>query len=819
MEITTEQRNTCTILVLNGRLDTDGAAVLVSCVDRLAAGGKTALVLDLSAVPYLSSGGIRGLNLAYRAVKKADGIILLAGATEFLRKVLDISGFSRVFPQYGTVDEAVSALGRRYCRGNAPGDWTVCPAPGHPVTVKYCRITEGSPVLVSAGPWKDMHLSGLKEEDLGPVRSGEDYSIGIGAFGPTPGESIGALGDMIGCGPVVAWAPPGSGAADYVLRDSGTQAGEGNRPAGVEIPGVFSACSLTLDGETTGLMAVEAGTGPGKEFTLGELCALLCARAGEEDPGFSGVLAVKMLVRTDRAEALVRTRAPIDANRPDDRETIGTGANFGEWYRKDIPEPGKDRTLAIFGIVCDRSRSTGISRQVTDVLFPGGDEPGDCGVLMYVLGISVRPAGWNPGAGIDEEIRRVVTGGEVLGVHRLTGGTIVRGALAGVSPVGSFRGDDGPVIEFATPCPEWTGRHGTIARELHRGSRSVTLSRISGGFSGSLVFRAGATDRSGRRQMPFVMKIGPWAQISDEIRGYTEYVERYILNSSTKLIQHCRAGDLGGILYNFVGIGASGSLVPLEDLYRTGPGEQTDAAFDRLFRVVLASWYGQPARSEYALYREYGTPRLYGRSREYAIGRFGVSPADLEIDLPCNLGRSANPLWFIEQVVPARSSSVSPVYLAVQHGDLNLKNVLLDQEGQMWLIDFSDTRVTHNLRDIAKLETVIRTELVTLASDEDVCGMAALDEPFLSFQKIGEIPVMPAGDIPGDREKAFRVIRRLRYYADLVTILDDAPAQYLLALLWYTLPVLWYGSVGEFGKKYAWITASRICERLKDMPG
>ena len=137
----------------------------------------------------------------------------------------------------------------------------------------------------------------------------------------------------------------------------------------------------------------------------------------------------------------------------------------------------------------------------------------------------------------------------------------------------------------------------------------------------------------------------------------------------------------------------------------------------------------------------------------------------------------------------------------------------------MWLIDFSDTRITHNLRDIAKMETVIRTEMMTFSSDEDVGRMAVWDQPFITFHDLSEIPGMPDLDFPGDREKAFRILRKLRYYADQVTILDENPEPYLLAFLWYTLPVLWYRSVGEYGKKYAWITAARICERLQNMPG
>jgi hypothetical protein len=104
--------------------------------------------------------------------------------------------------------------------------------------------------------------------------------------------------------------------------------------------------------------------------------------------------------------------------------------------------------------------------------------------------------------------------------------------------------------------------------------------------------------------------------------------------------------------------------------------------------------------------------------------------------------------------------------------------------------------------------------MISFSSDEEICRIADWDRHVIAFRDLGDIPAIPDQDLPGDVEKAFRIIRKLRYFANLVTILDKDPDQYLIALLWYTLPVLWYRSVGEHGKKYAWITASRICERL-----
>ena len=136
--------------------------------------------------------------------------------------------------------------------------------------------------------------------------------------------------------------------------------------------------------------------------------------------------------------------------------------------------------------------------------------------------------------------------------------------------------------------------------------------------------------------------------ISDEVRGYADHVERYILNSSTRLIQHRKTGEFGGILYNFVGVtGPSSILVSLEDYYRSQTPEKIGAAFDHLFRIVLNTWYGQPVRRELALYQEYQKPPLYEKSREYAMADISELPHQiLKSTLPCNLGKSVNPLSF-----------------------------------------------------------------------------------------------------------------------------------------------------------------------------
>jgi anti-anti-sigma factor len=822
MEITTDTREGYTILSLNGRLDAEGAIALTPYIDRITSGDEIYLIVDMSSVPYISSGGIRVLHAAYKVLKRKNGQIMLTGAGEFSKKVLELSGFARIFPQFSTVDLAIQSIQGRSLQGHESTGWKIIPGiPGSPMIVRNHPVSDRKAALVSSGPWKEAHQSGLKPEDLLPLKfRGEGYAICIGAFGPSTEESFRVLGNMITAGGMIAWTSPGSSTADYVLPGNHFPSGQQGSWSTPEIPGVFSACSFVFEGDVHEVLLVEPGTGSGGEISLGDIHEFLCSRAKERGSHYNGVIAVKILAQTRYYERLVLKKAPVEANRPVNREDIWSKDNYDEWFRKSLVDLEREGTLVSFGVIYDKSAETRLDPEIISSFFPGNLPTGKQNTLSYTLGISFKSMNWEPDADIDRAIRNIESEGEVTGMCRLAGATGFTRALIGVSYIDDLRCDDGPVIEFEEPCPEWTEQYETITRQLHHGSNKVFLSRISGGFSGSLVFRAIVIDRAGRKQMPFVMKLGPWSIISDEVRGYTDCVERYILNSSTRLIQHRKAGESGGILYNFVGIGdTSGSLISLEDYYQSQSPENVEAAFDHLFHAVLNTWYGQPSRREIALYEEYRKPPMYEKSKDYALSHFGVTASDPEVDLPCNLGKSINPLYFVEHMIPLRISATCPAYYAPQHGDLNLKNVLLDQEGHMWLIDFSDTRITHNLRDIAKVETVIRTEMMVVSSDDDVSTMAGLDQRFITFHDLSEIPGMPDMDLPGDREKAFRILRKLRYYADRVTILDTNPEPYLLALLWYTLPVLWYRSVGEYGKKYAWITAARICERLQNTPG
>jgi len=96
-----------------GRLDQDTCEAfrvdLLRFVEEAAAGGG-AIVLDLSALEYVSSAGLRCFMLASRQAKAQHGRIFVAELQPMVAEIFEISHFNLVFQVFPTVREAVAAV-------------------------------------------------------------------------------------------------------------------------------------------------------------------------------------------------------------------------------------------------------------------------------------------------------------------------------------------------------------------------------------------------------------------------------------------------------------------------------------------------------------------------------------------------------------------------------------------------------------------------------------------------------------------------------------------------------------------------------------
>ena len=113
MNVTSRRFANAVVVLAAGRLDQDTCeafrADLLKYVEEAAHDGG-AIVLDLSALEYVSSAGLRCFMLASRQAKAQHGRIFVAALQPMVSEIFQISHFNLVFQVFPTVREAVSAV-------------------------------------------------------------------------------------------------------------------------------------------------------------------------------------------------------------------------------------------------------------------------------------------------------------------------------------------------------------------------------------------------------------------------------------------------------------------------------------------------------------------------------------------------------------------------------------------------------------------------------------------------------------------------------------------------------------------------------------
>ena len=97
-------------VTLDGRVDLPAARALEDALNELCDAGHSRIVVDLSSVPYLAPAGLKALLSGLRRARLLAGDVRLAGMTERVREVFDMSGFDRVFVIYLAASGAVASF-------------------------------------------------------------------------------------------------------------------------------------------------------------------------------------------------------------------------------------------------------------------------------------------------------------------------------------------------------------------------------------------------------------------------------------------------------------------------------------------------------------------------------------------------------------------------------------------------------------------------------------------------------------------------------------------------------------------------------------
>ena len=108
--IVTDNLQSVSIMNVKGRVDSNTAPELDSALENLLKNEKNKIVLNLKAVDYLSSAGLRALVKALKEAQQSGGDLHLAAVSEPIEVVLRTVGMLQMFKMYSSEQEAMAGF-------------------------------------------------------------------------------------------------------------------------------------------------------------------------------------------------------------------------------------------------------------------------------------------------------------------------------------------------------------------------------------------------------------------------------------------------------------------------------------------------------------------------------------------------------------------------------------------------------------------------------------------------------------------------------------------------------------------------------------
>jgi len=113
MDLVESKHRDVSIVGVCGRVDASTAPAFEQKLLALIDAGTQRLVIDCTDLDYISSAGLRVLLVAAKRLKSVHGHLALAAVQDPIKEVLDIAGFTSLFPIYTTRMGAAHALNVR----------------------------------------------------------------------------------------------------------------------------------------------------------------------------------------------------------------------------------------------------------------------------------------------------------------------------------------------------------------------------------------------------------------------------------------------------------------------------------------------------------------------------------------------------------------------------------------------------------------------------------------------------------------------------------------------------------------------------------
>ena len=435
LQIASQLHNRTLLVAPQGRLDTFGSGELQKALEAgMAAQPVVGVVLDMTAVDYLSSATLRVLLATHKKLAAVGGALALAGVQSYGQQVIDMAGFAGMFPQF---DSAAEAL--RFCDSVAREKelierWNELETTGVPGgTIRIVPVGKGEGAILVMGDVKDVLYSRVTPAHMRSKRFSEtEYSIGLGGLGERLDDYFPIMGEMITIGGTMVWLPTdGHDTPDFLIP----KADKGQVM-------LRTGFNVSVAGGFNELMVFESADPKGTAINV--LYRALFDLAVRRRKDYKGVLGLAMIANMSEVYGSGIKKSPIKDFAPANGEMVVQPSNTKEWFDFDATPRHTDVTALICGVGADLTSdlSRYDSEQLNRVFYINPANTGGKTEMLHDHAVMFRPLPLPERAvNLDQEIRKIVEAGEFVDMRHLLDNSKVTRAFVGVSYIQSFRQD------------------------------------------------------------------------------------------------------------------------------------------------------------------------------------------------------------------------------------------------------------------------------------------------------------------------------------------------------------------------------------------
>lgn len=359
---------------------------------------------------------------------------------------------------------------------------------------------------------------------------------------------------------------------------------------------------------------------------------------------------------------------------------------------------------------------------------------------------------------------------------------------------------------------------------LYRDCKSVEFICLDGGFSGNVVLRAKSIDSIGHNQVPTVIKIGPRDLIAKERTSF-ERIEEVLGNNAPRIVDFAELGERGGIKYRYAAMIDAKTEV-FQDRYESGESlEKIFPILETVFTKQLGRLYEAKDLEKLNLLDYYDFQAKYSKSvRSKVEALVGIPLEEREFFLESELGIDSKSklelynvcLFYEKDLLELKELSSSSHYVSYIHGDLNGKNMILDAQNNVWLIDFFHTHRGHVIKDLLKLENDL-LYIFTKINETDWKDACRLTDLLIEQSDLG-IPLdasLVSEFTSAKIQRAYLTACKLRSFYPKLIELDRDPYQMQVGLLRYAMHTLSFDECSELQKKWALRTGCMLAKKIQ----